>query len=306
MKKTAKGPVIIDSISKIHRLLGLPKPVHPLVSVIRLENIDLENYAGRGSFVQNFYAVTIKKGFKGKMRYGQQYYDFDEGILSFFAPGQVFGEISPEDRPPAGWTLFIHPDFLRNYPLGAKIGKFGFFSYELHEALHLSDQEEQMIERVVGSIEKEYFSAMDLYSQDVIIAHIEVLLNYGNRFYNRQFITRKQAGNDLLTKVEDLLEQCFDSEAIQQAGIPTVQYIAERLNLSPSYLSDMLRAVTGQNTQQHIHNHLIEKAKYILTASSLTVSEVAYRLGFEYPQYFSKLFKSKTNFTPLKYRQNFN
>ncbi len=163
-----------------------------------------------------------------------------------------------------------------------------------------------MITSTIQNIAQEYYSVIDSYTQDVIISHIELLLNYCNRFYNRQFITRKNAGSDLLIKLEALLSEYFTNEEVQKRGLPTVQYISEKLNISSNYLSDMLRSLTGQNTQQHIHNKLIEKAKELITTTSLSVSEIAYQLGFEYPQSLSKLFKSKTNASPLEFRHSFN
>jgi len=255
----------------------------------------------------NFYMICIKKGFTGKMKYGQQYYDFEEGTMSFISPGQVVSmlDINDEDIL-SGELLIFHPDFVRSYALAKQIKNYGFFSYAVNEALHLSEKEHAMIETIMGNIEREYAAVIDPYSQDVIVSHIELLLNYCNRFYNRQFITRKVANNDLLSRLETLLADYFDSDKVHETGIPTVQYVSEQLNISATYLSDMLRSLTGQSTQQHIHNQLIEKAKEILTTSSLSVSEIAYRLGFEYPQSFNKLFKSKTNLSPLKFRQSFN
>lgn len=185
--------------------------------------------------------------------------------------------------------MIVHPDFIRNYPLEKKIAAYGYFSYAVNEALYLSEKEEAMIETIMKNIEQEYRSVIDTYSQDVIVSHIELLLNYANRFYNRQFITRKNAGNHLLENVEELLTEYFNGSKVSEKGVPTVQYISEKLNISPNYLSDMLRLLTGQSTQQHIHNKLIEKAKEILTTTSLSVSEIAYGLGFEYPQSFSKV-----------------
>lgn len=306
MKKTTNSPYIINSISELHRLNSLPKPAHPLVSLINFKDIKGIPDEFSGNFVLNFYMICIKKDFKGKLKYGQNYYDFDEGIMSFIAPGQLLSESNTDDNPLAGWLLTIHPDFIRNYPLAKTIKNYGYFSYELNEALCLSEKEEAMIGSVMKNIEQEYGSAIDIYSQDVIISHIELLLNYSNRFYNRQFITRKNAGSDLLVKLEALLADCFSSDNVLENGLPTVQYISEKMNISSNYLSDMLRSLTGQNTQQHIHNKLIEKAKELITTTSLSVSEIAYQLGFEYPQSFSKLFKSKTNISPLEFRHTFN
>ena len=306
MKKTSNAPYIINSVSELHRLNSLPKPAHPLVSLINFKDIKNIPDELTSNFILNFYMICIKKDFKGKLKYGQNYYDFDEGIMSFIAPGQLLSESNNGDNPLSGWLLTLHPDFIRNYPLAKTIKNYGYFSYELNEALCLSKKEEAMIESVMNNIEQEYCSAIDSYSQDVIVSHIELLLNYSNRFYNRQFITRKNANNDLLTKLEALLSDYLSSIKVQKTGLPTVQYISEKLNISPNYLSDMLRSLTGQNTQQHIHNKLIEKAKELITTTPLSVSEIAYQLGFEYPQSFSKLFKSKTHVSPLEFRHSFN
>jgi AraC family transcriptional activator of pobA len=306
MRKETNSPYTINSISELHRLLVLPKPEHPLVSVINLSEIKCYSDNNLSSVIYNFYSVCNKKDFNGKMKYGQNYYDFDEGTMTFFSPGQVISTVVSEDISLSGWWLVIHPDFIRNYPLSKTIKNYGYFSYAVNEALHLSEKEEAMIALTMQNILQEYNSVIDSYSQDVIISHIELLLNYSNRFYNRQFITRKNAGNDLLIKLEGLLSDYFNSDKVLKKGLPTVQYISEKLNVSSNYLSDMLRSLTGQNTQQHIHNKLIEKAKELITTTSLSVSEIAYQLGFEYPQSFSKLFKSKTAVSPLEFRHSFN
>lgn len=306
MKKETNAPYIINSISELHRLLELPKPKHPLVSVIHLNEIKCHFDESIKSFVYNFYSICTKKDFKGKLKYGQNYYDFDEGIMTFFSPGQVISTVVDEDIALSGIWLVIHPDFIQNYALAKSIKDYGFFSYAVNEALHLSDKEEALITDIMQNIYAEYCSVIDGFSQDVILSHIELLLNYSNRFYNRQFITRKNASNDLLSNLEKLLLDYFNGNKVQEFGLPTVLYISEQLNVSPNYLSDMLRSLTGQSTQQHIHDKLIEKAKEILTTTSLSVSEIAYQLGFEYPQSFSKLFKSKTNVSPLEFRSSFN
>ncbi len=306
MKKETHSPYSINSISELHRLLQLPKPKHPLVSVINLNEIKCHFDESIKSFVYNFYSICTKKDFKGKLKYGQNYYDFDEGIMTFFSPGQVISTVVDEDIALSGIWLVVHPDFIQNYALAKSIKDYGFFSYAVNEALHLSDKEEAMITDIMQNIDAEYCSVIDVFSQDVILSHIELLLNYSNRFYNRQFITRKNASNDLLSNLEKLLLDYFNGNKVQELGLPTVLYISEQLNVSPNYLSDMLRSLTGQSTQQHIHDKLIEKAKEILTTTSLSVSEIAYQLGFEYPQSFSKLFKSKTNVSPLEFRSSFN
>jgi AraC family transcriptional regulator, transcriptional activator of pobA len=306
MKKITPAPQIVNSISEWHRMFAFSKPEHPLISLIQhadVKNISPDNSK---SFVINFYIISIKKSFKGKMRYGKNYYDFDEGTMGFISPGQVISVDDDESRDCSGWSLMFHPDFIRHYALAKSISNYGFFSYDTNEALHLSDKEDVLVENLIKNIEQEYHSSIDQFSQDVMVSHLELLLNYANRFYNRQFITRKTASSDLLTKMEQLLTSYFEGNNVQQQGLPTVQYISERLYVSPHYLSDMLRTLTGQNTQQHIHNKLIEKAKEILTTTSLSVGEIAYQLGFEYPQSFNKLFKSKTNLSPLQFRSAFN
>lgn len=306
MKKETLHPYMINSISEMHRLLSLPKPEHPLISVINFADVKCHLDPSLQSVSYNFYSICIKKDFKGKMKYGQNYYDFDEGVMTFFSPGQVISTITADDIALTGWWLMIHPDFFHGYTLARTIKEYGYFSYAVNEALHMSDKEETMVSSIFQNIDTEYRSSIDNYSQDVMISHIELLLNYCNRFYNRQFITRKSASSDLLINLEALLADYFNSDKVQKNGLPTVQYLSSALHISSNYLSDMLRTITGQSTQQHIHNKLIEKAKEALTTTSLSVSEIAYQLGFEHPQSFSKLFKSKTHTSPLEFRHSFN
>lgn len=296
----------INSISELHRLMGLPKPLHPLVSLIDMDVVRPSNKAEETHFLLDFYGISLKKNLTGKLKYGQNYYDFDEGVLAMTAPKQILSVDSGDNYTVSGYWLVFHADFILNYPLGKAIKNYGFFSYAVNEALHLSDNEEKMLEGIFKNIEQEYQRSIDQFSQDVMIAHLDLLLNYCNRYYNRQFLTRKKTGNDLLTKMEDLLDDYFSNDAPLRSGLPSVQFLAEKMNVSPNYLSDMLRALTGQSTQEHIHGKLIEKAKEILAATNLSVSEIAFQLGFEYPQSFSKLFKSKTSLTPGQYRELFN
>jgi AraC family transcriptional activator of pobA len=297
-------PYHFQSISELHRTLELPKPKHPLVSVIDFEKIKCFSEEKLRSVSYNFYCIAIKKNFEGKMKYGQNYYDFDEGLMTFFAPSQVVTTEINYDKVISGWWLVVHPDFIQHTSLAKKMAEYSFFSYAVHEALHLSEEEESMLEDIIQKIANESASAADSFSQDVIISYLELFLNYCNRYYNRQFITRKQASNDTLIRLEELLNAHFSGKG--KTGLPTVQYLAEELNLSPKYLSDMLKAITGRSTQQHIHEKLIEKAKEILSTTSLSVAEIAYHLGFEHAQSFHKLFKSKVNISPLEFRQSFN
>ncbi|TDX12840.1 helix-turn-helix domain-containing protein [Flavobacterium sp. S87F.05.LMB.W.Kidney.N] len=298
--------VKINSVSELHKLMRLPKPKHPLVSLISYNDVQYDAIDNSIKAILNFYTVSIKHNADCKFNYGQNYYDFDEGVLAFMEPGQIASGTQNGNRSADGWLLVFHPDLIRNYPIGKNIKNYGFFSYAINEALHLSESEEAMLGEIFKNIEKEYNHSIDQFSQDVMVSQIELLLNYSNRFYNRQFITRKTASSDLLTKMEILLDEYFESRKILETGLPTVHFFAEKLNLSPNYLSDMLRTITGQSTQQHIHNKLIEKAKAALSTTNLSVSEIAYQLGFEHPQSFSKLFKTKMNVTPLEYRASFN
>lgn len=294
-----------DSLSKMHKVLDMPAPMHPLVSLINnaTGTIPLERLPS--PHILNFYKISYKMNFQGKFKYGQHYYDFDEGGMFFVSPNQITGaHASVSDQ--SGYTLLFHPDFLLGYELARKIKAYGFFSYAIHEALHLSEKEKTTIISVFQSIEEELKGRIDNFSQDVVISQIELLLNHSNRFYNRQFITRKAVSSDLLQKAEEILSNYFEATRVLKQGLPTVQFLSSQLNVSAGYLSDMLRSLTGQNAQQHIHNYLIEKAKEQLSTSDASISEIAYSLGFEHPQSFSKLFKLKTNMSPLDFRRSFN
>lgn len=299
-------PYKIKTIAEWHQLRYLPKPEHPLVSVINFENITRLREEEPKSITTNFYTIALKRSFNAKMKYGQQEYDFDEGVMFFIAPGQVFSIEANKEIQHKGWSLLIHPDFLWNTSLAHKIKQYEYFSYAVHEALHLSEKEEMMIAGIMQNIEQEYHSNIDKFSQDVIIAQLELLFTYSERFYQRQFITRKITNHKILNRLEDILTEYFNNDSLAKKGLPTVQYIAETLNVSPNYLSGMLKVLTGLSTQQHIHEKLIERAKQQLSVTNLSVSEIAYELGFEHSQSFSKLFKTKTNLSPLEFRQSFN
>jgi len=307
MKKEDKGPHKFKSLTEAHRALGLPNPRHPLVSLLNGIHTQAMGKMPAGPHVLNYYKISYKPKFSGKLRYGQNYYDFDEGGLLFASPGQVIGHHDDEAAAACSqYTLLIHPDFFMNYPLAKKIRQYGFFSYAANEALHLSEEEKETIISIFKMIDTELNSRIDDFSQDVIISHIELMLNYANRFYKRQFLTRKVMNNDLLQRLEDLLAVYFNSDNPVSRGLPTVQYMAEQLNLSPSYLSDMLRSLVGQNAQQFIHEKLLEKAKELLSTTNLSASEIAFQLGFEHSQSFSRFFKIKARVSPMQFRQSFN
>jgi len=301
-------PFHIKTISQYHQILALAKSGHPLISVINLDSFKPVSLDEPINVVFDFYSIALKRNVNFKIKCGQQSYDFDEGVMAFSSPGQVFGiEASKnEESEQSGWMLLIHPDFLWNTPLAKTIKKYEYFDYSINEALYLSEKEEATLTGVIKNIELEYHSNIDKFSQDIIISQLEVLLNYSQRFYQRQVITRKISNHKILGSLETLLKKYFDNGDLLKKGLPTVQYISESLNVSPNYLRGLLKTSTGLNTQQHIHEKLIEKAKEKLSTTDLSVSEIAYELGFEHSQSFSKLFKTKTKISHLEFRQSFN
>ncbi|RFM31086.1 helix-turn-helix domain-containing protein [Chitinophaga silvisoli] len=298
----ATPPIIYKSISGFMRDLDMPKPLHPLVALVNYDHEKGSRNLVGVKFMIDFYKISFKKDFSGKIKYGQGYYDFEEGGMAFLAPNQVV-TMSAEESCLDGYTLFFHADLIRNYALGQRIQQYGFFSYAVTEALFLSEKEKKVIAGLFENIADELNNNTDIFSQDVLVSQIELLLNYSNRFYNRQFITRKALHHDVITQMNAYLEARF---ADQQGGIPSVPEVAHHLQVSPRYLSDMLRSLTGQNAQQHIHDRLIERAKTVLSTTNLTVAEIAYQLGFEHPQSFNKLFKRHTNLSPTIFRKSFN
>jgi AraC-like DNA-binding protein len=296
----------IHSLSAFHRLVSLPDPLHPLISVIRVEDIRLTAAFLSENFLQDFYTISLKRDVQAKVKYGQQYFDFDKGVMSFIAPKQiqaleVVDLINANPQAGTGYALLFHASFLSGYPLANDIKQYGFFSYSVNEALHLSEREESDVIDIFQKMEKEY-QHIDRHTQDILIAQLDLLLKYGNRFYERQFYLRKATNHTLLEKMESLLHEYFNTANSLKNGLPTVEFLANQLHLSPHYLSDMLRSLTGQSAQQHIHDKVIEKAKEYLASTNLTVAEIAYELGFGYPQSFNKLFKKKTNMSPLEFR----
>ncbi len=301
-------PIRFKTISQYLQTIGLPKPGHPLINVVNLDTVKPIPANEKISWLFDFYFISLKRQLTGeiKFRYGQQLFDFDEGILGFMSPNQILSLETNEEVKYSGWMLLIHPDFFWHTSLAKNIKLYDFFDYAVNEALHLSEKEETMIVNILKFIEQEYHSNIDKFSDNVIIAQLELLFSYSERFYNRQFLTRKKVNHQILTRLEEMLNQYFVIENLTEKGLPSVQLIAETLNVSPNYLSSLLKVLTGKSTQQHIQDKLIDKAKEILSTTELSVSEIAYQLGFEYPQSFSTLFKTKTNFSPLEFRQSFN
>ena len=296
----------VKSISEFHKMKGLPSPQHPLISLFDYESFACSEEINHKNFVFDFYHISIKRSIDATFKYGQSHYDFDDGVMFFIAPNQVFGieKIDEIATTQSGWVLMVHPDFLWNTPLAKNISHYEFFDYAVNEALFLSDKEEETLNAIVKNIEQEYNANLDQFSQNIIISQLETLLNYSERFYQRQFLTRKVNNYQILDNVEKTIDDYFNNE--NTSGLPTVQYIAHSLNISPMYLSSLLKSLTGLTTQQHIHEKLIEKAKAKLSTTELTVSEIAFQLGFEHSQSFSKLFKNKTNSSPIEFRNSFN
>lgn len=304
----SSAPHRFHTISEYHKFRNMPPPAHPLISVMNLSMRADDNLDGAVSLVFDFYSIALKRIPQSKVKYGQQSYDFDEGTMFFIAPGQVFSiEISREAASMrTGWVMLVHPDFLWGTPLAKKIKSYEFFSYSVHEALHVSAREEAITAAIIRNIEEESQANIDRFSQYVIIAHLELLLTYAERFYQRQFLTRKIGSHEILGRLETWLEAYFSADDLAGKGLPSVQQLADALHVSPGYLSGLLKTLTGQSTQQHIHDKLIEKAKEQISTTRLSVSEIAYALGFEHAQSFSKLFRAKTNQSPLEFRQSFN
>jgi AraC-like DNA-binding protein len=298
-----KQPVIFNSLSQLHKAMGQAAPSHPLISIMNYGEARFDPKDFEQGIILNFYKISFKTSFSGKLKYGQGFYDFEEGGMSFIAPGQLL-KMQDEEADYSGMTLHIHPDFLRSYPLNSAIKQYGYFSYSAAEALYLSEKEKATILSIYRFIQDELNERVDKFSQDVIISQIELLLNYANRFYDRQFITRKAVNNDLLARLEQQLEDYFKDDKLLTGGLPSVNTLAENLHVTPRYLSDLLRNLIGLNTQQFIHEKVIEKAKERLAKDDLTVAQIAYHLGFEHPQSFNKLFKSKTSLSPSSYKKS--
>ncbi|MEM8887119.1 MAG: helix-turn-helix domain-containing protein [Bacteroidota bacterium] len=292
----------INSVSDAHRLMGFDKPQHPLISIFQ-HKPGMANASKNMRITSSLYFIALKEGFKGSFAYGRNSYDFEEGTMIFMAPGQVMGSKEVEEESDArGWTVLFHPDLIRKSELGQSIDSYSFFDYEVNEALHVSDKEKQVLNDQVEKIKDEIASNIDKHSQRLIVTNLQLLLDYCTRYYDRQFYTRTNLNRDVFSRFEHLLKDYFRAEKQLATGIPSVRFCSEELNMSANYLSDLLKKETGRNAQDHIHSFIIDKAKTLLLSSNEPVGQVAYGLGFEYSQHFSKMFKAKTGMSPREYR----
>jgi AraC-like DNA-binding protein len=293
----------IKSISEVHKMFGLAKPTHPLITIIRKwPQVDFD--FGNIKLTSDLYLLSMKGKMKGStFQYGKNSHDFDDGTLVFIAPNQVASFEDPmEELDDSGWSILFHPDLIRKSELGKDIKNYSFFNYETNEALHVSDKEKQSLLELVKKIDLELNQNIDKHSQDIIIQNLESILKYSNRYFDRQFYTRTNLNKDFVSKFEQYLQSYFTSSDLPEKGIPSVKQCVEAMNMSGSYLSDLLKIETGNSAKDHIHSYLIEKAKTTLLNSNSSISEIAFGLGFEYPQHFSKLFKGKVGLSPTEYR----
>jgi AraC-like DNA-binding protein len=302
MGSTYSNTLIFESIADLTQRMQLLSPLHPLITLINYD-ISAPALTDAGKWIQlDFYKISFKKNFKGSVKYGPNAYDFKDGGLAFLSPGQLV-KIPDQETDYQGLVLYFHPNLLTGCSLAQQILKYGFFDYSVNEALFLSDKEKQIIAALFDAINVELNNSIDSFSQDVLVSQLELLLNYSNRFYNRQFVTRKVLHHDLISRLNQYLHHHFTTAEALHTGLPSAQAIAAHLNVSQRYLSDMLRSLTGKTTQQHIHLWLIDEAKHMLNQTELSTSEIAYHLGFEHPQSFNKLFKQKTGLSPAMFKQ---
>lgn len=301
-----KETVLIKTISELHEFLAYPhKPEHPLITLIDFSKVSIRKQQQNIRYTFGFYFVSLKKISGAGFKYGRTDYDFTEASLLCMAPEQLsFMTNMEEDVNAEGWGLYFHPDLFRTSFLNDKIKEYSFFSYDANEALHLSDKEKKTLYGIIQTIQEEFSLNLDVHSKDLIISNIEVLLNYCKRFYSRQFITRSHHNKGIVSQFEKHVQEYFDSEVIQLNGLPSVKYFAEKLHLSPNYLGDLLKQESGKSAIEHIHYHIIDKAKNLLLNSNNSISGIAYDLGFEQPQNFSKLFKKKVGMSPKEYMES--
>ena len=295
----------IKSVAEVHNLFGFGKPKHPLITLIRKWPENSFDFSDT-KITSDLYLLSMKgKMDKSTFQYGKNSYDFEEGSLVFVGPNQVVSFDDPiVELDESGWTILFHPDLIRKSELGKTVKNYSFFNYDVNEALHLSDTEKNSLLDLVKKIDIELNQNIDKHSQDIIIQNLESIFKYSSRYYDRQFYTRTNLNKDFVTKFEAYLHSYFSSSDLADLGLPSIKQCGEAMNMSGSYLSDLLKIETGSSAKDHIHSYLIEKAKTSLLNSATSISEIAFSLGFEYPQHFSKLFKGKVGLSPSEYRSS--
>lgn len=294
--------VHIRSIAEVYDFLETEKPPHPLITIMR-KWPRVDKGINELRFSSDLYYIAMKRNISGSFKYGRNSYDYQEGTMVFMSPGQVATfSLDRAGTEPHGWAILFHPDLIRKTQLVNSIRQYSYFNYEISEALHLADKERKFVNTLVDTIELEINQNIDRHSQTLIVQNLETILKYCQRYYDRQFYTRSSFDKDLVTKFEQYLQAYFESSELHEQGPPSIDQCGEALNMSGAYLSDLLRSETGRSAKDHIYAHLIEKAKTTLLNSQAPVSQIAYQLGFDYPQHFSKLFKSKTGMSPSEYR----
>lgn len=299
----AKTSIHIKSIGELLLGSGLGKPSHPLIAIVDTANIAFGEEMVGLKISSDLYSIALKDGSCG-LDYGRETYDFTEGVLYFTAPNQVFSVTKVQELNEVnGWMIYFHPDLFRNIKLGGLIDNYTFFNYEVNEALHLSEKEQNILSGLVRLMEDEISERIDNHSQQVLVSNLELMLSYAQRFYERQFNTRSPQHSSVVSKVESLLKNYYQTHDFLEKGQPTIEYLANECHLSPHYLSDLLRKETGRSAKEHINDYLVEKAKHLLLSSTDSISGIAYSLGFNYPHYFGRLFKKKTGKTPQEFRQ---
>ncbi|MEM1338637.1 MAG: helix-turn-helix domain-containing protein [Bacteroidota bacterium] len=295
-------PFHIATITELHQLAGIAAPQHPLISLVRIEDLPTLPKGYPSRFTYGFYSIGLKKNLKGYVEYGRKQYDFQKGVMAFTAPNQLISYANSDASEANGWLIFFDPFLLRSTVLKHKIQDFGFFDYETYEALHISQGEEDQIQEVFKNINREYILPIDSFSKEVMLANLDLLLTYSKRFYTRQFITRNDTDDTLYQKFLKDLDNCFKDTNPTREKIPDVRYFSERLGVSSRYLSDSLKSISGKSTKEHIDFKIVQIAKQLLISSNLSIAEIAYEIGFEYPQYFSRFFKKSVGVTPTEFK----